>query len=78
MSDFSALSYRLLDFEKEHEMVEILVAVYLIVGLFVSVLLWTVLRASKRLDESQATKTESEQHDRPFASKTEPIHLRTP
>ena len=56
-------------------MVEILVAVYLVIGLFAFALLWAVLRASKRLDESQATKTKSVRHGPPIASETEPMHL---
>ena len=56
-------------------MMEILVTAYFIVGLFVFVLLWTVLRASKRTDESQIANSEFVKHDPPIASKTEPIHL---
>ena len=78
MSDFSALLDRLLDFEKEHEMVEVLVAVYLIVGFFVSALLWTVLRISQRSSETQTANSEPVKHEALLASKPETMSLHLP
>jgi hypothetical protein len=55
-------------------MVEILVAAYLIVGLFVAVMLWTVLIVSKRSGEIQMVESKPVKHDPSHASMTEPIH----
>ena len=55
-------------------MVEILVVAYLVLSLLATLLIWTVLIASKRLDdESQSMKYESLRSKRFFDSKTEPI-----
>jgi hypothetical protein len=57
-------------------MVEFLVVEYSVLSLLASLLIWTVLAASKRLDdESQSMKYESLGHNRFFDSKTEPINF---
>lgn len=57
-------------------MVEILVVAYLVLSLLVTLLIWTVLIASKRLDdESQTMKHESLRSNRFLDSKTEPINF---
>jgi len=57
-------------------MVEILVVAYLVLSLLVTLLIWTVLIASKRLDdESQTMKYESLRSNRFLDSKTEPINF---
>ena len=56
-------------------MVEILVAVYLVVGLLVAMLLWAFLIISKRPDETQTRNVEPVRPEPPLASKTEPVHL---
>ncbi len=59
-------------------MVEILVVAYLVLSLLATLLIWTALIASKRLDdESQSMKYESLGHNRFFDSKTEPIIFRS-
>jgi len=57
-------------------MVEILVVAYLVLSLLATLLIWTVLIASKRLDdESQTMKYESLRSKRFLDSKTEPINF---
>jgi hypothetical protein len=57
-------------------MVEILVVAYLVLSLLVTLLIWTVLIASKRLDdESQSMKYESLGSKRFFDSKTDRINF---
>ena len=57
-------------------MVEIIVVAYLVLSLLATLLLWTVLMASKRLDdESQSMKSESLGQNRFFDSTTEPINF---
>jgi hypothetical protein len=57
-------------------MVEFLVVTYLILSLPATLLIWSALVASKRIDdESQGMKSKSLGHDRFFDSKTKPINL---
>ena len=55
-------------------MVEILVVAYLVLSLPATLLIWTAMIASKRLDdEDQGMKYKSLGHNRFLDSKTEPI-----
>lgn len=57
-------------------MVEILVVAYLVLSLPATLLIWTTLVASKRLeDESQSMNHKSLKHHRFFDSKTKPVNL---
>jgi len=59
-------------------MIEFLVVTYLVLSLPATVLIWTALIASKRLDDaSQGMKYESLGHNRFFDSKTESISFRS-
>ena len=57
-------------------MIEILVVAYLVLSLPATLLIWTALVASKRLDdEGQSMKYKYFEHNRFFDSKTKPINL---
>jgi hypothetical protein len=57
-------------------MIGIFVVAYLVLSLPATLLLWTVLMASKRLDdESQSMKSESSGRNQVFASNTETINF---
>jgi hypothetical protein len=57
-------------------MVEFLVVTFLMLSLPATLLIWTALVASKRLDEeSQGIKYKSLEHNRFFDSKTKSINL---
>jgi hypothetical protein len=59
-----------------NNMVEILVVAFSVLSLLATLLIWTVLVASKRLDDdSQSMKYESLGHNRFFDSKTKPIRF---
>jgi len=59
-----------------HNMVEIFVMTYLVIGLLAALLFWAVLMVSKRLDnESQSMNSESPGDNQFFESKTESINF---
>jgi hypothetical protein len=57
-------------------MIEFLVAIYLILSLPATLLIWTALVASRRVDDkSQSIQYKSLEHSRFFNSKTKSINL---